>query len=161
VDVELKEGMISWFDLTLDRRSDGVTLVARADPRVEAFMSGLGYGESDPTDLYGRMWVPSDPTKILRVYKSSVDLGGRFLDKYTMSYPCGAFDMEGLINLSFLRLVGLSEGVSFRIELPMSRSRVGSLKNNILEGVQEFLREYIVPVHVNLKLVSQPVREGL
>jgi hypothetical protein len=153
---EMKEGMISWFDLTLDRRSDGVTLVAKADPRVEAFISGLGYGESDPTDLYGRMWVPSDVNRPLRVYRVVNDLGGRFLDRYTINAPCGAFDTEGVINLSFLRLVGMSEGVSFKIELPMSRSRVSTLKAQLIEGVEEFLREFIVPVHVKLKVVSLP-----
>lgn len=157
---DIKEGMISWFDLVLDRRSDGVTLVAKADPRVEAFISGLGYGESDPTDLYGRMWVPTDLNKPLRVYRLTNDISGRFLDRYTINSPCGAFDTDGDINLSFLRLVGLAEGVSFKIELPMSRSRVATLKSQLIEGVEEFLREYIVPVHVKLKVVSMP-RESI
>ncbi len=157
----LKDGMISWFDLDLDRRASGLYLKAKADKRVEDFIAKLGYGESQPLEVYSRLWVP--PTgRALRIYNLTNDLDGRFRDKYSIGLPGAGLDVDGTINLSFLRLVGLSseDGVSFKIELPMSRSRVGTMRAQLIDGVRELLQEYIVPVHVTMKLVSKPYEDS-
>lgn len=155
---EVNKGGESWLQMSIDRTSAGLLVWVKADPRVEEFMSTLSAYKTAPATEklsdYGTNWraVPgAEPITLYKLYKPVRST------EYTLDNPCGnAFDDSDRVNLSFLRFIGIgAAGTSFIIDGPFNEEDLRKAYRNVLRMAARFFKEYIVPVHVNLRISSQ------
>lgn len=164
-----------WIDCTLtrgpirgkSRNTIGLILRVQARNEVEEFMRNLSNGQKMETDQYpGDPWTLIGESKNLELY----DVGG------IVHRPQGyAFDgpNSGLLsksaesrairnggeldtaNLSFLSVVGLSEGVSIGIPGAYSTEYITKFRSLLPQAVKKFLADYLVPVSISLQVISR------
>jgi hypothetical protein len=145
-----------WTQIRMDRTPVGLKITVQADPKVEAFMASLGDGKTHTLATYGRGWQPPTIEAQLEVY--DVHGGGAIPDKeYTISAVGSGLVVNDLANLSFLRFKGLGspEGVTFVIPGPFSRAYLKPTSDQLLTAIKHFLKDYVVPTSVLLKVTSQ------
>lgn len=164
----------------VDRNRVGLTIHVKARRDVEEFMSALSQGRRDRVDDYGEGWINCNPDGgVLEAYNIAPTHGSRL---YTIDNVAGSpfiqnqmgredrpirraepvavanmgLDNE-LINLSFFRLVGVSgeAGVSIGILGAYSMDYLRRLRDNMRPAVEAFLKDYIVPVTINLHTISK------
>lgn len=150
----LRSGGMDWLLISVIRRSNGLEIWAKADPRVEQFTSSLGDGITDDLEAYGRNWFGTNPEKPIKVYRSNKSVKSGV---YTIEAVAGAFTIEPPVNLSFLRFQGLSEGIGFVVSTPFRTDTIKEIYRNILVASRTFIRDYISPVEVILRISSQEV----
>lgn len=159
VDQVVKGGIV-WFELALTRRRAGLEVHVKTSPEVEQFMKGLGDGVRDGAEIYARKWQSVDvPLEVYRLEESFPKNPNYFIDK-----PCELFSVfvrEGRerderINLSFFRLVGIGEtaGVRFVVPGAYSAQYVDELSKKIITESRNLIRDFIVPVNINLRISS-------
>lgn len=171
VNASVIKGGVCWFDLTLDRGKKGLEFFLRADPRIEDFMKSLGGASPlEAVEMYGREWYPTSGKPLL-IYAMERDLPPS--PTYTLSKPAEPFrnptsssreislnaSASNRLNLSFLRLAGISnpDGFSFGVYGPFSEPYISQLSKEIVVEVRNIIRDYIVPVHINLRISSQQI----
>ena len=139
--------------VTLHRTHLGVTVNVKTHPDVEEFMRALGNGESNLVGAYGRYWKPLE--RPLYVYSMNEHLASS--DLYDLNSIGLPLEMNAKINLSFLRLVGVSEGagVSFSLRGVYSRDGLQSLLHAITTTGKQFYIDYIKPVHLTVMVSTQ------
>lgn len=155
-DVEkVSKGGECLFELSIDRKASGVEVWVRADPRVEEFMKSIPPEDAPAIDLLESItknWVSVGAP--LSLYNLGRDLDTAH---YTFSSVGGSmtgYKQPG--NIAFLRFVGAGspEGVRFMITGPISRDHIRTFKDAILNASRQFLRDFIVPVYINLRVTS-------
>lgn len=161
---ELSKGGECWLQMTLERRSRGIEVWVKADPRLEEFIaslgiSGLGEEKPDkPTEMskLTTKWVSSDPDKKLYFYSIYKELRS---EEYRLDIPGETLGViGGWTNLSFLRFVGIgTEGVRFIVLGAYDRRYVKSICTEIIRSCRELIKDYIAPVHVNLRISSTEI----
>lgn len=140
------------IDLNLERHKSGVRVDVKVIPAVEEFFQYWGGGVPEPPG-FGRMWHPleSEKDKPLLVWTFQTNLA--LFDKevsYSI-YPVGAgFFFDDRLNISFLRLVGASEGRSFLWDAVISRMELDKLGARMQRAAEDFYIEYIQQVKVNI-----------
>jgi hypothetical protein len=159
----VEKGGINWLDFSLRRRSGGVELRFRADPKLEEFMASLH--ETSPENLvnYGRTWRPigSDVIMVRPIEKQLQGISG-----YRFQDVCGnlvagrptPLNPEGAgINLSWLQFVGISDGLSFLIDGPFQRSYIKDVLPQLIgSGVKKFIGDFITEVGMNVRITGIP-----
>ena len=178
----LKSGEIR-IQTTISRSTDGLLVNVWAQAQVEDFIRSLGSGELIDVQTIGRHWnrpmkrdensgklQPDD--RRLYVYDMTQKLGalvGADGVYYNLSHPGspliggdGKNDYNETLNLSFLRLVGISEagGVSFVIRGVYSRENITKLASQIERTTNRFYREFLRPFKLIVTVSTMPV-EGL
>ena len=150
----MSEEVPKWFRMTIQRALNGTIFHIKADEKVEQFFKSLGNGKVDPLEMYGKSWAPvgNDP---INVYHLDPEEHDDMRAKYDISKVTGDLDVDGLINLSFMRFQGLSKGVSFMICLPMSFQKLRKINGDIREAVRAILQEYILPVEITFETISK------
>lgn len=156
LNAQIMKSGVCWFEMTIGRNKKGIELFVRATPELESFMASMGSGDTDDITAYGRDWC-SDISK-LRVYRITKDVA---LGTFSLARVCepldGANQRDLRVNLSFLRFVGIGEpaGITFTVIGPFSKAYITKLSASISAEVKELIRQYIVPVQVNLRISSQ------
>lgn len=162
----MKRGEIC-IQTTLSRTYLGLTLNVKVHPRVEEFIRGLGTGTPEDAKRYGRYWSSVDKDKVLTVYDltqtlGSVPIGGGNyfrLDRIAQPlFESGEGNPNhGSVNLSFLRLVGASEGsgVSFRVNGVHTLDAIRQMRDKIGEAAQSFYINYLKPVNLDVQISTQ------
>lgn len=151
--------MIDWIRINLNRRKNdcGIEMNIEAVPKVEEFMANLGSGQSDPIEAYGRSWASFDPEHQIRVYRMFEPPDGRHV-RYELDQPSSAFrnPTNGKINVSFLRMVGISDpdGVKFRVTTPISNGELEDLAKTLTFASRQFILDYMTPANVSLRIVG-------
>lgn len=152
------KGGVCWFDLAIDRGPKGLEVYVKTDPRVEDFIKALGSGKKDTIDVYGRSWFSLTQGKDLEIHQleRNVQSGTYTLDAVTEPFNSAR---DGRTNLSFLRIVGIGDpqGIRFGITGPFSKSHVRELMGDVINETRSLIRDYIVPVHINLRISSQEI----
>jgi hypothetical protein len=156
-----------------DRNRIGITVKVKAHRDVEDFMSAVGHGRKSAVEMMGDMWQNSVPDgKPLMFYDSEQRFDAQSL--YTLEHVGNAplISVGGgerlralgeppsnreLVNLAFLRLAGISEGdgVSVGIAGAYSFDYIKRLKTSLPRAVEQFLRDYVVPITINLQILSK------
>jgi hypothetical protein len=151
-----------WLRLSMRQEKRGMLIEVKAHPTVEEFMRSAGAGRKDDLDAHGRtFWQAVDPEvdEKLLIYKMDrnppQDEDGA-LPSYYLNLPGQnlVYD-DGRINLSFLRIAGISEGVRFistRDVYPLQYRR--ELKVRIGQAFRRFCSDYIKPVTITLVMTS-------
>ena len=149
-----------------------------ARPEVEDFMRLLGTGEQQDVQTLGRYWTPHGINKQERklyVYELSqlmgpltvgdlltyrLDLPGQPLTIRTENdRPFGGGGGEEVLNMSFLRCVGISgpNGVSFSVAGVFERKSIDRLGKYIELATQKFYRELLKPYKLIVGVYTMPV----
>jgi hypothetical protein len=113
--------------------------------------------ELDKITEYGQGWTPVPADTDFKVYRMIQELstpvylfgnvGGTLINAKTKQ-----------TNLSFLQFQGVGDqGVRFSMAGPFGRDYVKELSESILKASHVFVRNYIVPVGIHLKLFSKEV----
>lgn len=152
------KGGVCWFEMSISRGARGMEVFVRAAPQIEQFMKDLGKGEKENVAMYGRDWVSLDATDLM-VY--AVTKTFTTPNTYTIGRASEGFEnvKDGKINLTFLRLVGIGEpaGVRFLITDPVSKQYMKRIAGSVIQEVKNFVRDFIVPVQINLRISSQEI----
>ena len=139
------------IDLNLERHRSGVKVDVRVIPAIEEFFKYWGGGIPEATG-FGRMWHPLEKdTTPLTVWTFHNNLG--YVDRkegYSIYATGGPFIHEERLNISFLRLVGASEGRSFLWDAVISRTELDKLATAMQRATESFYLEYIQQVKVNI-----------
>lgn len=145
------------------RNKLGISITIRTSPTIEDMMATMSL-ETKPRNIleYGRYWKSE---KDLLVYGLPADLAGTKNVSGRLSYrldrPGNALDLnEGrlggdIVNLSFLRLVGVSEGTTFTVNTVYSRDGVAELCKRIEEATRHFYIQYLKPVDMRIMVMTQ------
>ena len=168
----VKRGETS-ITISIARSAGGTTMSVKAHPEIEAFFRGLGGGEASDTKVSGPYWRPlglDADKKTLRAYSLNEVLPPVVLDGGTVVAinRVGAPLIESVpnpndgrnrqqVNLSFLRLVGISEdaGVSFAIRGVHTYDMLSKLREQIGEGYRQLYRAYMKPVRMDIVVSTQ------
>lgn len=168
----IKRGETS-LTMTLIRSSSGLTVSVKAHPRVEEFMRGLGTGESVAVKASGPYWLPvGSGAKPLMVYTQTQNVdpvqlnsgdvanvnrcGHPMIEAY--SSPDGSIGRgRSLVNLSFLRLVGISEGpgITFAVRGVHTYEAVNKMRESLGEAYKQFYRTYMKPIKMDIVVSTQ------
>lgn len=168
----LVKGGETVIQTNLRRTADGLTLTIRTHPRVEQFLAALGAGAPiEDAGIYNRYWNPANGVKGLPVHGLSPDKtiqGWINVDNrlsYRLDRPGGPLyernQDTGILglNLSFLRLVGTSEGggQSFTVKGVYSTEQLQTLRMQLMSACQHFYVSYLKPVNVTVLVSTQEI----
>lgn len=163
---------------TLSRNRLGTSLRVQALPEVEEFMRGLSHGREGGGHIdvktMGRFWEPlerlaSNPKTFapLVAYRQDVPLeaisiGDLKITLDGLGQPITSRDMDmdryrTALNLSFLRLVGISEGagVRFGVHGVYSFDELLKMHDQIAKGLRTFYIHYMRPVDLTVQISTQ------
>lgn len=153
-----------WLRLSMVPDKRGMRIDVRAHPLVEEFMQSLGGGKKiELTEMPRHLWTGVDDINSLGVYRMDTALrnDGISMRTFRIDTPgYGIIDEDDIVNLSFLRFVGVSapEGISFistRDVYPVSYRR--QLRTKIGNAFRDFCRDYIKQVKITLIMTGQEI----
>lgn len=168
--VDVNKGGETKLSFELTRSAQGLTLRVRAIPEVEEFMRSISAGEFADVRKFGRHWLPKDASKTLSVYlpNPAEVLAPRSISRSLayrldrMGLPLSAQESHhgsvvSMTNLSFLRLVGISDpdGVTFSVPGVYTWEQVNALTKELSDGLKHFYVEYLNPLKYTVMLITQ------
>ena len=157
--------------ITIHRGTEGLTISVRVNERIEGFFRRVSQGIIEEYDLrvVNKVWNPKDGSNVIKLYQISHErnlfeptffkknsvrgfrldaVGRRILD----------FDPttgEPLVNISFLRIVGLSEkDFIFTVAGVYGELQVKLIYNSIVTAINEFCATYLSPITLTINLVE-------
>ena len=166
------------------RHPEGIVVAIKTLPHIEAYMRALstvevanpdGSGVEEPQMSSalsgGRAWMPLSREGDLRVYVLQqpfhglrdgirMDQVGRPLVSYGSRDEAEVLGGNSkTVNLSFLRLVGISEGagVSFVLRGVYSNDQIRGLKDDLLEAIKKFYVQYLKPISLTVQVSTQEI----
>ena len=176
----IKRGETS-LTMTLHRSAGGLTLMVKAHPQIETFMRGLGTGEQIDVKACGPVWrpiskrddsgAPLNPRPLM-IYNQTIPVepitiatgdvaninrpGQMIIEPYNDGISPGR---KQLVNLSFLRIVGISEGagVAFTVRGVHTYEAVNRMREQIGEAYKVFYRTYMKPIRMDIVVSTQEV----
>jgi hypothetical protein len=133
----------------LQRHKAGVKVRIKVIPEVEEFFKQWG-GGIEQAPLHGRLWSAVDG-KPLKLWSFETEADGPFSLHKAGTKLIDNYDGPEIINISFLRLVGASEGNGreFIVECVMSTEEMEKIANKIVKAGEHFYLNYIRPVNIS------------
>ena len=135
----------------------GIMINVKAVKGVENFMEMLGSGRQIDVDVSGRHWRALQG-ETLKVYELTTPIAAEGskhevdfrLDR--VGYPL--IDDTDLANLSFLRLVGISEGagVWFGLKCVLSLDEMRDIRDKLAKVERQFYINYMRPVDLSIQI---------
>jgi hypothetical protein len=148
------------IQISLDRSYIGLTVEVKTTRSVEEFMKSLGGGAHLPVETMGRYWQHPVVGQKLLAYEltANVDVS-RVFELGCVGHPLLHHD-TGQVNLSFLRLIGVSEGVGvkFGVKGVFSWDSVHELRDMLGKAVKQFYIDYMKPMHLTVMISTQDLR---
>ena len=147
------------ISITLHRTHLGLTITAKVHAEIEEFLRSLGKGASVDVNAYGRTWTSLEKGKPLLAYDMHTKLPPSPV--YDLAYLGNALILDsGQVNLSFLRLVGISEGagVSFGVKQVYAQQGIDELKEGFIKAGVRFYQDYMKPIHATVVVSTQELR---
>lgn len=148
-------------------RSDyGIRMTVKTSPLIEKFMRNLGPGTAQDINNHARGWLPIEADKPIMIYdieRHGLGSLGSAGNRYSLIYPGRQLDISAeigvpdVVNLSFLRIVGVSEGegVSFHIKGAVhSLEGLRDIKNKIGTACRNLYVDYIRPVDLTVSVTQ-------
>ncbi len=182
--VDVVKGGETCISLGLERSTKGLRVTIKAHPRVEEFFKTLCGNEVKDAQLTDRHWRLSDDNAPLYCYTLPPNTDG-FPQEEGGEYvinrvgaplvvnntpdPGGAparIDGNGRylgynpkVNISFLRMVGISEsqGITFYVGGVYSKDAVIKLLEQIGTGLRRFYIDFIRPMNVSVQISTQSI----
>lgn len=158
---------------SLKRSSQGLIVSVMAHPRVEEFMQRLAMEEVVDVVPSGRHWtaldgrvlraygpptVPLDPLRTEDGLSIGIDRLGQPLIEFYEDRNTGRGEEK--LNLSFLRLVGISEGdgVSFLLKSVYSLQGMKKLRDQLQSAQTILYNGYLRPIEFTIATYTQELR---
>lgn len=149
------------------QNSVGLTVTVKVLPLIEAYFKDLAQEESATVGSLGRHWIQKEG-QTLRVWMPRVNFepeGGSVNKVYALDgvgHPLlGPIERdEPIVNLSFLRLEGASEGsgVSFGLKGVYTVDAIRKMRDLVSTATRRFYIDYIRPVDVSVAIVTQELQ---
>ena len=165
----VKRGETS-LTVSLVRSAGGLTVSVKTHPAVEAFIRGLGNGETMDVKAAGSYWRPlrTDHPPLM-AYMLAENLPVLVLDSgdqcdivrvgHPLIEPILSADgrKRNKINLGFLRLCGTSEGagVTFTVRGVHTYEALTQMREQIGEAYKRFYRTYMKPIKMDVIVSTQ------
>jgi hypothetical protein len=147
VEITTSDRAVSCF---LRRCKEGIRVKVKVIPEIEDFFKQWG-GEIQQAPAYGRSWLPIPGNDApLRLWNFEQRLEDR--SDYSLIHSGLPLVVErDAVNVSFLRLVGASEGEGreFIIQSVMGRSELERIASRIVRAGEHFYINYIQPVNLH------------
>lgn len=157
---------------TLHRSPAGLTMSIHVHPIVEEFVQGLTGTEATQVDVktLGRYWRPLREDIPLMVWRTEKLPHSEYEEdstRFTLDKPGDplladyADPLTGrtakMVNLSFLRLVGISEarGVTFSIKGVYSYEVLKEMDRNLTAALRKFYNRYLKPIDLSIMVHTQ------
>lgn len=155
------KGGVTPIEVVLQRTGLGVKVIVKTTAEVENFMLTLGGGRIVDVERVGRNWrsaVKDHPLQAYELVEHIDPVGGNY--PYRVDALGSPLSVEGYMNLSFLRLVGSSEGIgaSFYIKGVYSLQGLRNLKDQLVGSTKQFYIDYMRPVDLIIKVSTQELR---
>ena len=152
------------LSIVADRNAPlGLAIRVKAAPKIEEYIASLGDGTTTLVESLGRGWrLPNGIETPLMVY-NTVDIPrlslqtGELIRLDQAGLPLiGSRDGQSMINLSFLRLVGISEGegVTFCIRGVHSVEALSNMIDKLTHASKRFYFDFIKPVHLTVSFME-------
>ena len=155
-----------------ERNREGVKFSVKVSPQIEDLIQSWGNGDKQQVQVYGRYWSPIPTGRDLSVWSLNVNPGLVGVSEslaFRIDQPATGLLLPPagrveIVNMSFLRLVGASEGdgVTFGVKgvawSPNEARRVCGL---IKEASRVFYVNYLKPVHVVVQVVTREDRPSV
>lgn len=135
------------INIELRRHKDGIKVTVKVFPEVEAFFEKWSGGLQEQPG-YGRLWRFGDGALWTL---GAANINPSAMRPYSLAHGGAGFYLDnGYVNISFLRLVGVSmpEGRSIIVETVMGRGEIAQLAQRLSEACNLFYGEYLQPVNV-------------
>lgn len=162
MEIDTQKGDKTIFSAQLQRVSTGLKLHVQACPEIEEFFRQAVQSPPQPIQKYGRGW--ESPSELL-VYQFLNDGPAPFeMGHYELDRPAQPLIQPRLINggqaiepinLSLLRLAGISTGVEFSIRGVFSPQQISRIAQMLQKGTRQFYLDYLKPVGVTVQVVSR------
>jgi hypothetical protein len=152
------------------RTVKGLNLTIKALPSVEAFVKEFGNGEAVDIRTMGRYWAPINQDTMM-VYNMANNAGviqgdgvGFRLDRAGYNIlldgeltPSGK--MNNVVNLSYLRLAGISEGagITFQVKGVFSDTNVKEMRDLTALALRRFYIYYMKPMRLSVMICTQEI----
>ena len=128
----------------------------RTHPAVEDFIRQLGNGTKKALEMYGKTWSSFPGEAPLEVYHLNGPINGA--NGFRLDNPADVLkDDVGQLNLSFLRIAGVSSGsgVRFRVRGVYSLPLLERISDEIGSAVKQLYRDYIKTVNLAVVVSTQ------
>lgn len=152
----------NWLKLSMTPHKKGLLVEVKAHPLIEDFIRSLGSGKTQSLEENigrGRTgWTVTDPEAgPIAVWHmgQNLELPPGEREQFYLNLPGYGLLYDNIINLSFLRIAGISNGVSFISErdvYPIAFRR--ELKRRIGDAFRRFCMDYIKPVKITLVMTG-------
>jgi len=138
----------------------GVSVTVRALPRVEEFMQNLGNGTVDP-QTSGRYWISFDERPlsayIIQPVQAPMSDDGSAVSLNRLGQPLLMTHPDSgntVVNLSLLRLRGISEGtgVTFGLRGVYSLTELHKVRDKLVCASRRFYDEFVRPVDIGVTI---------
>ena len=138
-------------ELVLRRHKHGIRIDISAKPEVENFFRHWS-GEYAERPQHGRLWRAPDNAPItIWSLGNHQNLAPSPTRPYSLVHGgAGLYTEHGYPNISFLRLVGVSEpgGRTIIVETVLGRGEIAVAAQRMIEAINLFYSEYLQDVHV-------------
>lgn len=154
MEANLNEAGGDVISVYIRRTKDGLEVSFKVDPSIEEFFRRWGGGRvEDVRAIGGRLWKSEQPLSIW--YTNNVNSRA-----YVLNQPGTPLfdDDSGSVNISFIQMVGASEGRKFVCDMVVSRNELERLRTQISTGLGTFYNDYIKPAHMQVVVATEPVR---
>ena len=169
---EVKKGGNIVFAMTLGRSKVGQRLEIRASPDVVEWMRAQAEGDTAEVAGLDRYWTPVNkehPLVCWMIPQQPIFAAGELT--YTLNRPGAPLILDGgrrevddfgrvvggVVNISFLRLVGLTEGVTFDIHGPaITPDGLKDLAAKLRRCMRQFYADFLLPVELDIVISTTP-----
>ena len=170
---DLIKGGEMCISITLSRAKGGTKISAKTLASIEETVAGLGNGSVQEARVLARSWYPVEIDSVLSVYSLTsrdcagiknagagihyrIDIPGEPLVIMSNNPVTGA--QQEIINMSFLRLTGIKNGVSFIVRSVYSIDRMRELGDMIQQASKSFYISYMKPFDLTVMVSVQEMR---
>jgi hypothetical protein len=175
-DIEIAKRGESIFTLSPRRLNGRTSIYIKVHPSIEALIKSWGSGiSSNIYDFGGRGWTFAP--NLTNSQQEVWDLDDRFLSNqqceggyFTLARP--GYDLleeigqrgdgtvlpRPVVNVSFLRLVGISSGLEFELPGVHSVSYLRSFRDLAGSAVKRLYVDYLLPIDLTLQVNTQETR---
>lgn len=159
----IKRGEIC-IQVIFHRTAAGLSVQVKARPEVEEFMQTLGGGERVDVESCGRYWTPLTKGQSLLAYVTASMGRSEGVTMEHLGHPLIVQDRNvsggELVNLSFLKLVGVSDGpgVTFNVQGVYSLEALRKIRDRIAKTSVNFYNEHLRPVDLMAFVSTQEIK---
>lgn len=169
MDLDVTKGGEQFISIVLTRTRQGLKTSIKANPKIEEFFSSFAETQGAPASALtiSRQWTSETHPKLLyyRVPTEMCQLHGSspFYRIDTLARPLIFSRQDGgeldVVNLSFIRLVGISDpgGIEFTSSGVLSRESLETVKTLLGGAIRNFYQEWMQEIKKAVIVTTQEI----